>query len=269
MILDAMPLDSMMMLSWLAVGAIAGLLAGYLGIGGGLVIVPALIWLFSRDPAMEPLATHYAVATSLATMLLTSLSSILAHQRRRAIDWSVVRMLTPGLVVGAVLGAVFADRLDTRSLAIAFFVFALLAGLQLALGRTPIARRPLPGRLWTGMLGTGIGAVSSLVGIGGGSLTTPWLLWHGFTPQRSVASAAACGYPIALAGTAAFIVLGQGTGPALGYVYLPAFLAVALAGALAAPLGAALVHRSRPQWVRRLFGGFLLLTALRMLSALT
>jgi hypothetical protein len=119
------------------------------------------------------------------------------------------------------------------------------------------------------MLATAIGAVSSLVGIGGGSLTAPWLMWHGFTPHRAVASAAACGYPIALAGTAAFVVLGEGTGTALGYVHLPAFLCVALAGALAAPLGAALVHRSRPEWVRRLFGAFLLLTALRMLSALT
>jgi uncharacterized membrane protein YfcA len=117
-------------------------------------------------------------------------------------------------------------------------------------------------------VGLGIGAVSSLVGIGGGSITAPWLLWHGYSAHRAVASAAACGYPIALAGTAAFAWLGEGEGPALGYVYVPAFLVIAVAGALTAPLGAALVHRSRPDLVRRVFGLFLLLTALRVLSGL-
>jgi uncharacterized membrane protein YfcA len=250
-------------------GIVAGFLAGYLGIGGGLVLVPALTWLLGRDPVTSGHAVHMAVATSLSTMLVTSLSSILAHHRKRAIRWPVVWQFTPTLLLGAVGGALVADRLSSPALGSVFGVFALVVGVYLLAGHQPSAHRGPPGPRRNGAAGLVIGAISSLVGIGGGSMTVPWLLWHGFRAQRAVATAAACGYPIALAGTAGFVWLGADAVPghsALGYVYLPAFVGISLFSMLAAPLGAAAVHRSPPAMVRRVFGLFLLLVAARMLA---
>ncbi len=247
------------------IGAIAGFLAGFLGIGGGLVVVPGLAIIFARHPQTAPLATHLAVATSLGAMLVTSLSSILAHARRGAVDWSQFRRFTPGLLAGAAIGAVVADGLDTRHLAMVFGLFAVAAGLQLLAGRTPTEERPLPGELSQAGIGGLIGMISSLVGIGGGSMTAPWLMWHGVRAQRAVATAAACGYPIALAGTAMFIILGREESVgALGYVHLPALACVAVAGAMTAPLGATVVHHTDPARVRKVFGVCLLAVAARM-----
>ena len=258
-----------MILAYLLTGLLAGYLAGFMGIGGGFVVVPALTWLFLQSPDTAPFAVHMAVATSLGTMLVTSLSSILAHHRRRAIRWPLVRALTPGLAVGAVLGAMLADRLDGEALVRVVGGFAILAGLQLVLGRKPAGEKPLPGQPGVSVVGVVIGGVSSLIGIGGGALTGPWQLWHGIRAQNAVATSAACGYPIAIAGSLAFVVLGLDGGPpsgALGYVHLPAFAGIAIASAVAAPLGAATVHRLPPATVRRLFGVFLLAVGLRMLA---
>lgn len=255
-----------MWLELAAVGLLAGFLAGYLGIGGGLVLVPALTWLFSRDPATADVAVHMAVATSLSTMLATSLSSIAAHQRRGAIDWPVVRRMAIGLLAGAVAGAWLADRLSTRHLGIVFGVFALVVGLQLILDRRRVLERPLPGVAITSAVAMLIGGISSMVGVGGGSMTAPWLMWHGVRAQSAVATAAACGYPIALAGTASFMLLGEGAGAgSLGYVNGPAFAGIAVFSILAAPAGAWAVHRSPPGLVRRAFGVMLLAVAFRML----
>ncbi len=249
------------------IGLLAGFSAGYLGIGGGLILVPALTWLFGKDPVTAQYAVHMAVATSLSTMLITSMSSIFAHHRRRAIAWPVTLGLSPGLLAGAVAGALLAVRLSTDMLAAVFGIYAALAGLQLLSGREAKGQKPLPGRAGSSITGLIIGAVSSLVGIGGGSLTVPWLLWHGRQVQQAVATAAACGYPIALAGTVSFVVLGQTQNildSVTGYVHLPAFTGVVLFSVLAAPLGAAAVHNSPPVMVRRIFGAFMLLVAWRM-----
>lgn len=259
-------------LEFALIGAAAGYLAGFLGIGGGLVTVPALTWLFSQLPATRASAIHYAVATSLATMLVTSLSSIIAHHRRGAIIWPEVRRLLAGLLVGAAAGAMLASALAPQRLTLVFAGFAFLAGLQLLLSPAISGVKPLPGGPVTSVVGLVIGGISSMVGIGGGSMTGPWLMWHGIRAQRAVATAAACGYPIAVAGTVAFMLLGEYKGlpgPAFGYVHGPAWLGVALTGALAAPLGVATVHRLSPVLVKRLFGAVLVLIALRLgLSAL-
>jgi uncharacterized membrane protein YfcA len=253
------------------IGIVAGYLAGFLGIGGGFVVVPALTLLFLRDSVTAPWAIHMAVATSLATMLVTSLSSIVAHHRRGAIRWPLVRSLAGGLVAGAIIGAVIAAALQGDALVRVFGAFAILAGLQLILGRRPEGEKPLPRQPGVSLVGVIIGAVSSLIGIGGGALTGPWQLWHGIRAQNAVATSAACGYPIAVAGTLSFVWLGwQGglPGQALGYVHLPAFAGIALTSALAAPLGAATVHRLPPLMVRRIFGVFLVLVGLRMLAGM-
>ena len=259
----------MLLIELLAIGLLAGYLAGFLGIGGGFVVVPALTFLFLQDPSTAPWAIHMAVGTSLATMLVTSLSSIAAHHRKRAISWPLVRSLAPGLLVGAVAGAFIADWMEPEALVRVVGVFAVLAGLQLILGKKPRGEKPLPGQPGVSLVGLVIGAVSSLIGIGGGALTGPWQLWHGIRAQNAVATSAACGYPIAIAGSVSFLLLGLGGDMppgALGYVHLPAFAGIAVASAVAAPLGAATVHRLPPATVRRVFGGFLVLVGLRMLA---
>ena len=258
-----------MIIEFLLIGLLAGYLAGFLGIGGGFVVVPALTWLMLKDSATAPFAIHMAVATSLATMLVTSLSSIVAHHRKKAVRWPLVRALAPGLVLGAVLGAFLADYLEGEMLVRVVGVFAILAGLQLVLARKPQGEKPLPGQPGVNMVGMVIGGISSLIGIGGGALTGPWQMWHGVRAQNAVATSAACGYPIAVAGTFAFIFLGAGAelpDGALGYIHLPAFAGIAATSALAAPLGAATVHRLPPALVKRLFGVFLLLVGARWLA---
>ena len=260
-----------MWIEFALIGLVAGYLAGFLGIGGGFVVVPILTWLLLKDPATAPWAIHIAIATSLATMLVTSLSSLLSHHKRGAMRWPLVRRMAGGLMTGAVLGALVADYLPAGKLTVVFGIFAILAGLQLMLARQPIAEKPLPGV--PGTMGTGgvIGAISALIGIGGGAMTVPWLLWHGVRAQNAIATSAACGYPIAIAGTFSFIVLGHTSGLSmgpLGYVNGPAFFGIALTSALAAPLGVATVHRLPPKTIKRIFGVFLIFVGTRMLAGL-
>lgn len=257
-----------MIVEFALTGLLAGYLAGFLGIGGGFVVVPALTFFFLRDPQTAPWAVHMAVATSLGTMLVTSLSSIIAHHWQGAVRWSLVKSLATGLAVGAVLGAAVADSLQAGSLIRVVGIFAVLAGLQLILGRKPIGEKPLPGQPGASFVGLIIGSISSLIGIGGGALTGPWQLWHGIKAQNAVATSAACGYPIAIAGSISFVLFGLNSdlpAGALGYVHLPAFLGIAVTGAIAAPLGAATVHRLPPATVKKIFGGFLILVGIRML----
>jgi len=257
----------MIWLEYALTGLFAGFLAGYFGIGGGLVLVPVLSWLFSQDPATADVAVQMAVATSLATMLFTSMSSLLAHHRRGAILWPLVRQMIPGLLAGALLGSIIADRIGNIALGNVFGVFALIVSLQMLHGSGQSGNQSLPGWLANAGTGFGIGTLSSLLGIGGGCMTIPWLLWHGQQVRNAIATAAACGYPIALAGTLGFVLLGdkQPSAPALGYVHLQALAGVALFSVLGAPLGVAAIHRSSPLVAKRLFAVLLLIAAVKML----
>ena len=255
---------------YLLLGGVAGLLAGLLGIGGGLVIVPGLLWLFAAGGVEAARLTQLAVGTSLASIVFTAAVSSAAHHRHGAVLWPVAARLAPGLVLGAALGAGLADRLDSVVLRRVFAVFELLVALQLLL-----ALRPPPGRgLLAGpaVAGAGglIGLVSALVGIGGGTLTTPFLLWCRVDLRRAIATSAACGLPIALAGAVAYAVVGldeRGL-PAWssGYVYWPAVLALVPASMAAAPLGARLTHVLPLAWLRRVFALLLVVIGIRLLS---
>jgi uncharacterized protein len=254
----------------LLVGALAGLLAGLLGVGGGLVIVPALLWLLpplGLDPGW---AMHVALATALASILFTSVSSTRAHWRRAAVGWREVAWLAPGLLIGALAGALFAATLSSPSLRLIVAGFCVFAGWQLAFGGVRAfsgeqARPHGPGLSFSGL---GIGALSAVVGIGGGSLTVPLLVWHGVLPVRAVATSAACGFVIALAGALGWILAGHGQAPAfpgmLGYVWWPGALALGLTSILLAPLGARLAHALPGLTLRRVFAGFLALVALAL-----
>lgn len=254
---------------YLLTGAVAGLMAGLLGIGGGLVIVPALAFLFARTGFAVESLMHFAVGTSLATIVVTSIASLLAHHRRGAVHWPAVVRLTPGVLAGALGGAWLARQTSSPGLAVIFGGFEVLVALQLLLNVRPGAHRALPGRTAMALAGGVIGAVSALLGIGGGTLTVPYLLWHRVDIRTAVGTAAACGLPIALAGVLGF-ALGSGgdvatAGPRTGFVYWPAAGAIALASVPAAPAGARLAHHLPRRTLRLVFAGFLLLVGLKMI----
>lgn len=254
---------------YLATGAFAGVLAGLLGVGGGLVIVPILALSFATQGIAHEVQMHLAVGTSLATIIFTSLSSVYAHHQRGAVAWPVFWTITPGIIIGALAGAWLARAIPTLSLRTLFGLFELLVAVQMALGLKPAAHRGLPA--WFGISGAGIviGAVSALVGIGGGTLSVPFLLWCNVTIQRAIATSAAIGLPIALAGTIGFVISGWGHDklPAWssGYLYWPALLGIVTASVLFAPLGARLTHALPALMLKRLFALLLLGLALRML----
>jgi uncharacterized membrane protein YfcA len=251
-------------LAYLALGALAGVLAGLLGVGGGLVLVASLIWLLPAQGIPVEHATHVALATSLASIVLTGLSSARAHHRRGSVLWPSVRWLVPGLLLGGLVGAAFATTLSGDTLRWCVAGFCYLAAGQLAFGgpRESAGRSDPPATPALSAAGVGIGAISAVVGIGGGSLTVPLLVWLGVAPVRAVGTSSACGVAIALASAAGYIGLGPpaGTLPsgALGYVYLPAALGIALASVLAAPWGARLAHRLSGTALKRVFALFLL-----------
>ena len=253
---------------YLALGAVVGVVAGLLGVGGGLLIVPALSWWFLHTGLLPADTVQFAVGTSLATIVFTSLSSIRAHHRRGAVRWDVVRRLAPGIVLGTLAGALLASRMASATLAAVFGVFEIVIAVYLALDRRPAPHRTLPRPAGMLTAGGGIGAVSALLGIGGGTLTVPFLVWCNVVMREAVATASACGLPIALAGAAGFMVFGLDAQPprwATGYVYWPAVLGITVASVMTAPLGARLAHRLPSRSLKRVFSLVLLLLGLRML----
>ncbi len=251
----------------LLLGCLAGLLAGLLGIGGGLVIVPAMSWFLIDQGLAADVAISVAVATSLASMLLTSASAIGFHARRKVILKAVIVRLAPAVGLGAVIGAVLATWLGGERLALVFAIVVALIGLRmlLALDNSSITREARL-RLWW-FFGPTIGAVSAMIGIGGGSFTVPYLRWNGYPMVNAVAMASTCGWLIGLGGTSAFLLIDSQANELsglIGHVHWPAALLIGLAGAASAPLGVALAHRLPARQLSRLFGGILILVALRM-----
>jgi len=257
------------LLLYLAVGAFAGFVAGLLGVGGGLIIVPALVFGFRAHGLAEANIVHLAIGTSLATIVATSASSMWAHHRHGAVRWPVFRRLTSGLVAGALLGAAIADLMPSQKLRIFFGVFELLVAVQMALQLQAAPYRELPGVVGMSATGTVIGGLSAVVGIGGGTLTVPFLTWCNVSIRQAVATSSACGFPIAIAGALGYVIAGwnEADQPALssGYVYWPAFGGIVAASMLLAPFGAKMAHRLPTVILRRVFAGFLALLGIRML----
>lgn len=256
-------------LIYLSLGAVAGILAGLLGVGGGLVIVPVLAGVLNYRGVAPDLVMQIALGTSLATIIFTALSSVRAHHARGAVSWPTVFQLTPGIVLGALMGAWVAHWLKGDTLRVIFGLFALLVAAQMALGVKPSPHRQLPGPAGTGAAGGVIGFVSAIVGIGGGSLTVPFLLYCNVRMRNAVATSAASGLPIAMAGMVGFVWNGWGVAglPAgsIGYVYLPALAGIALASTLFAPMGARLAHTLPADRLKRVFALLLAFLGLRML----
>lgn len=259
-----------MLAALVGAGAAGGLLAGLLGVGGGIVIVPALdlaLTLAGVDPAV---ALHVAVATSMATIVPTSISSSRSHARRGAIDAEVIRRWSLPIVAGALAGSLLAASVDARVLAAVFGVVALLAAIKMLLPLDGLVLRPgLPGGLAGAGIPASIGAVSAMMGIGGGTLTVPAMTLCGEPVHKAVGTAALLGLWISVPATIGYLVAGD-AGDVLppwtvGYVSLPGFAVVAPVAWLIAPLGAWLAHVLDRRWLSAAFGAFLLLVSLRML----
>lgn len=258
----------------LLVGAVAGVLGGLLGIGGGLVIVPALVWLYAAqgfDPAQ---VMPIAVATSLASILFTGASSVRTHHARGAVRWDLVAVMAPTLMLGALAGSHLATLLGGAWMMRLFGVFAVVVGLQMLLARPAQdtdsdAPARTVARSAHAAVAFVIGVASAVFGIGGGSLVVPWLHATGTRMQQAVASSSACGIPIAAAGATGFVIAGWHApglpAGSLGYVHLPTLAGLVLASMPMARVGATLAHRLPAGTLRRVFAALLLLVALDFL----
>jgi len=255
--------------SCVAIGAVSGFLGGLLGIGGGVVIVPALIVLFDLAGLFGAHdATAVAVATSLACIVFTSLSAALTQMRADMVDWDIVRRWAVFLVIGSFLSGSFAALLPTVVFRGFIGLFLLFVAFVMLTSWKPSAHRQVPGMGFSAVLGTAGGLVSGIAGIGGGNVIVPTLIYFNTPVHRATATSSTLGVPIALAGVLGYILSGQGHETVewmLGWVYLPAFLAIVAASMVFAPVGVKVAHSVAPLPLRRGFGGLLILVSLRML----
>ncbi len=252
-----------------ALGLCIGFLAGLLGIGGGAVMVPFLIWMLGERGIPLELAIKMAIATSMATIVFTSLSSVRAHHQRGAVRWDLVKTMSPGIVVGSLLGSlgIFA-AINGQVLTVVFGVFVSFAATQMLIDAKPTPTRQIPG--WAGQFGAGgvIGLVSGLVGAGGAFISVPFMTWCNVAVHSAVATSAALGFPIALANVAGYVVSGlsleQLPADAVGYLWLPALVVISSCSVLMAPLGASTAHRMPVKPLKRLFACLQYLVAAHM-----
>jgi uncharacterized membrane protein YfcA len=252
-----MPIEPALIAELALLGVVTGFLAGLLGVGGAMIMVPFVTIVLAHRNFPAEYTVKMAVATSLATICFTSLSSMRAHHARRAVLWNVVLLLAPGIIVGSVLGAQISAALPAKSLGMLFAIFIAFSATQMLVDRKPKPTRTLPGPL--GMFGAGglIGIVSAIVGAGGAFISVPFMTWCNVKIHDAVGTSAALGFPIALAGTIGYAWAGRDL-PALpagsvGYIYLPALVAISAASVFLAPVGARVAHRMDIRPLRRLF----------------
>ncbi len=259
--------------AYLLLGAMVGFFAGLLGIGGGLIMVPVLTFIFSAQQFPPDRILHLALGTTMAAIIFTSLSSLRIHHAHSAVNWQVVQYMTPGIVVGTLGGATLAGALSSQFLSVVFVVFIFCAATQMLFRIAPKSSRQLPGRAGMFAAGNVIGAVSSLVAIGGGLLTVPFLSVCNVRLQQAIGTAAAVGFPIAVAGAIGYIANGMVQAQllpdySLGYVYLPALGWTVLASMLTASLGAKTTHAVQTNTLRKIFVVLLYLLGTKMLIGL-
>lgn len=249
-------------------GAVVGILAGLLGVGGGLVIVPMLVFAFGMQGVSPEITMHLALGTSLASIMFTSVSSFMAHHRRGAVHWTTVRRIVVGIFTGTFIGSCFASILSTNVLKGFFIVFLYFVSFQMLTNKKPKASRELPGRAGMFAAGNIIGFVSSLVGIGGGSLSVPFMVWCNISMHHAIGTSAAIGLPIAAAGTLGYLINGWGTAGlpdyAIGFIYLPALFGIAAISIITAPLGAKLAHSLPVGKLGKIFAVLLIMVATKM-----
>lgn len=253
---------------YLITGAFVGLFAGLFGIGGGLILVPVLSTVFFYYQPSEH-SIHLAIGTSLATILITSLSSAWAHHTHQAIRWDIVKTLSVGLLIGGFMGGWSSQYFHQQSLAIVFGVMEIFVAIYLYLNIKPKPSRLLPGKPKQIFAGTIIGNVSSILGIGGGTLNTPYMIFHNVPTTKAIATSTVCSLPIAFAGSIGFL-LGGLTASGLpnftsGFIYWPAFFGIVITSIFIAPMGAKLTHKLPVIHLKKLFALLLMALGLKML----
>ncbi|MDB5841414.1 MAG: sulfite exporter TauE/SafE family protein [Herminiimonas sp.] len=262
-------MDLSLIAAFLVLGAATGFAAGLLGIGGGMLLVPFITLLLGVNNFPEELIVHMAIATSLATIMFTSISSVRAHHKRGAVSWRIVKLLAPGILIGSWIGPWIGKQMNSSGLALFFALFVAFSATQMLLDKKPAAARDLPKA--PGMLGAGaiIGMLSGLVGAGGGFVSVPFMTWCNVRIHQAVATSAALGFPIALAGTLSNIYHGMnvpGLPPgSLGFIYLPALLVISITSVMTAPLGARTAHNLSVKPLKRVFAIMLYVLAAFML----
>lgn len=250
-------MDPLTILALLAMGCFGGFAAGLLGIGGGMILVPFITMILVARGVPDELVVHMAIATSLGTIMFTSLSSVRAHHKHGAVVWRIVKLLAPGILIGSTIGPWIGKQMNTATLSVFFGVFVAFSATQMLINKKPAAARDLPKA--PGMFAAGgvIGVLAGLVGAGGGFVSVPFMTWCGVRIHQAVATSAALGFPIALAGTLANIVYGWGEPglPAysLGFIYVPALLIIVAASVVMAPIGARTAHKMPVRQLQRVF----------------
>lgn len=254
---------------YLLLGGFVGFFAGLLGVGGGGIMVPMLTTLFALQGFPHDQIVHMALGTSMAAIILTSLASLRAHHGHGAVLWPVVKSITPGILLGTFGATFLASSLPTEPLAIFFGVFMAYVSAQMMLNIKPKPHRNLPGPVGLSTVGVGIGGISALVAIGGGSLSVPFMTWCNVRMQTAIGTSAAIGLPIAVAGTLGYLINGLSVGGlpdyTLGYIYIPALVLVTAVSSLTAPLGARLAHSLPVATLKKVFAGVLILLSAKML----
>jgi uncharacterized membrane protein YfcA len=252
-------------------GSISGFLAGLLGIGGGMILVPFMILVFNHLGFNQEVIVHMAIATGMATILFTTSSAILAHHKHGSIDWKLVASLSPGMIFGGLIGgSELFEALKTSWLSLFFALFIIYSSIQMLLNKKPKPGRDLPGFLGLFSFGTFAGALASLVGAGGAFITVPFMLWCNVKPHTAMATSSGLGLPIAAAATIGYMYgsWGDPTLPpgSLGFVYLPAVACIVVVSIFTAPFGAKLARKLDVAQLKRVFGVMLFFLAAFMLN---
>ena len=252
-------------------GGVSGFLAGLLGIGGGMILVPFMILVFNHLHFDQSIIVHMAIASGMATILFTTTSAIWAHHKHGSIDWSLVKSFSPGLVIGSLVGGseIF-EALNTSWLSLFFAIFIVYSSIQMIINKKPKPGRELPGSLGLFSFGTFAGALSSLVGAGGAFVTVPFMLWCNVKPHVAMASSSGLGLPIAVAATIGYM-FGSWGNPnlppgSLGFIYLPAVACIVAVSIFTAPLGAKMARKLNVAQLKRIFGVMLIFLAVFMFN---
>lgn len=255
--------------AYLAAGACVGFMAGLLGVGGGMMLVPMLAVLFSAQQFSPDHVVHLSLATAMASIIFTSAASVREHWKLGSVDFAIVARMAPGMVTGTLISTIAAGWIAQRHLALAFSVILIGGATQILLNRKPVPGRSLPGNAPLFGFGVAVGAISGLVSAGGTFLTMPFMLLCGVPVRTAIGTGATLGIPVAVIGAFGYVISGWGV-PGLppsnlGFINLIALAGLVTASVVTAPLGARVAHRVPVLFLKRLFACCLYAVAIKML----
>ena len=254
---------------YLIAGGVAGFLAGLLGVGGGVVIVPILLYIFAAQHFPADHMIHIAIGTSLASIMFTSVSSFRAHHGHGAVNWDIVKHITPGILFGTLVGTWIVAKLPAGLLKVLFIVFVFYVATQIILNIKPKPARQIPGFVGMFTAGGVIGMISSFVGIGGGALSVPFMTWSNVKMHKAIGTSAAIGFPIAVAGTIGYVINGLNINDlpkwSIGFVHLPSLAGLVVSSVIFAPIGVWASHKLPVSTLKKIFAVFLYIIGTKLL----